>query len=118
MILPTNATNVGLATPSGVSTPAAGYVIYFFNTLDANRLYYKDEYGQIFSAESSDAADCCACVVMTKIISDVGCALNKGLMTPAEYSTFITSPIQVQAVESIDSVTGARTCTVSLNPAP
>lgn len=117
MILPTNATNVGLATPSGVSTPAPGNVTYFFNTLDVNKLYYKDEYGQIFLADSSDSADCCACTAMTKIISDVGCALNKGLMTAAEYTTFISTPIQIQAVESVDSVTGARTCTVSLNPA-
>lgn len=117
MPINTNATNIVLSAPAAVATPPSGQVTYFFNTDDANRLYYKDSSGNVW-LYSDPEGPCCACEAMHKIIEGAVCAFKKGLMTAAEYQTFVTSSISVTATETYDPVTGTRTCTVSLNPTP
>jgi hypothetical protein len=114
-----NATNIDLLAPSAVTTPTVvGEVTYFFNVNDENRLYYKDSSGDVFLYTDPESGEtCCACDVIKNITDAAACALKKGLMTAAEYQTFVTSSVSVTATESYDPVTGTRTCTVSLNPA-
>jgi hypothetical protein len=114
-----NATNINLLTPSAVTTPSVvGEVTYFFNVNDNNRLYYKDSDGNVFLyTDPQTGESCCACDIIKNMTDAAACALKKGLMTAAEYQTFITSSVTVTSTDSVDPVTGAHTCTVSLNPA-
>lgn len=97
MALPsTNTNSITVSAPGSIATPALGYVTYFFNTSDGNKLYYKDDAGAIHLAEFSDVAiDSCVCKILCGTASTWNKALLAGTITTAEYTTLLTSGFQV-----------------------
>jgi len=106
MALPTTNTNtISISTAAAVATPLAGYVTYFFDSNDGNRLYYKDSSGAVTLATQGDIADCCACKILTNFSTSWNRALLTGVITAAEYATILTAGATV--------VTPSGTWTVS-----
>ena len=106
MALPTTNTNtITISTAAAVVAPSAGYVTYFFDSNDGNRLYYKDSAGVVTLATQGDIADCCSCKILTNFSSSWNRALLTGVITPAEYATILTAGVTV--------VTPSGTWTVS-----
>jgi len=106
MALPTTNTNtISISTAAAVGTPIAGYVTYFFNSNDGNRLYYKDSSDVVFLASQSDIADCCSCKILTNFSTSWNRALLTGVIDATEYATILTAGATV--------VTPSGTWTVS-----
>lgn len=98
MALPTTNTNtITISTAAAIATtlPAAGYVTYFFDSNDGNRLYYIDSTGIVTLATQGDIADCCSCKILTNFSTSWNRALLTGVITPAEYATILTAGVTV-----------------------
>ena len=106
MVLPSTNTNNILVTASGsISTPAAGYVTYFFNTADGNKLYYKSDDGTIHLSEGVvDGMSDCVCKLLCGTASTWNKALIAGILTPAEYTTLLTGGFQVSVAGTVYSI--------------
>lgn len=97
MSLPINNTNnVSVSAPGSVATPASGEVTYFFNTSDGNKLYYKDDAGNVHLAEfTPDGMDACVCKILCGTASAWNKALLSEIITPEQYTTMLTSGFMV-----------------------
>jgi hypothetical protein len=97
MALPaTNTNNILLAAPGSIPSPAVGYVTYFFNTSDGNKLYYKNSDGSIVEADATDAPiDACVCSILCDTVGTWNKGLLAGIFSPATYLTQLTSGLQV-----------------------
>jgi hypothetical protein len=106
MSLPsTNTNNITVSAPGSIPTPAAGYVTYFFNTADANRLYYKDDAGNVYLAdEDVPGMESCVCNILCGTAATWNKALLAGVVTPTEYGTLLTNGFQVSTPQGVYSI--------------
>lgn len=113
MALPTVNTNgILITTGASVPLPAAGYVTYFFNSADSNKLYYKADDGTVLQASlDSVACDPCLCETVSKTMCAWNNALQNATITPVEYLTLINANITFTCVT--DGVTSSITITTT-----
>ena len=101
------------------SLPAAGLVKLFINTDKNNILYYVDSNGNfaVYNANDTSALEeCCSCIIAKQWMDRITCALVSGMIKATEFGTFINSGLTVISTESIDPVTGSKTCRVDVGP--
>lgn len=103
-----------------ISSPAAsmpsaptGTVVYFFNTSDMGKLYYITDSGTYYPA-SQGMQDMCACAIGETWIQKASCAMERGMITVAEYNSIINSGILVTS-SSTDDGAGNRSSTFSIS---
>lgn len=103
-----------------ISSPAAsmpsaptGTVVYFFNTSDMGKLYYITDSGTYYPA-SQGMQDMCACAIGETWIQKASCAMERGMITVAEYNSIINSGILVTS-SSTDDGAGNRTSTFAVS---
>lgn len=102
-----------------LALPSAGLVKMFINTDKNNILYYVNSDGEFFVYNANDPSaleECCSCIIAKQWMDRITCALNSGMITATEFGTFINSGLTVVSTETIDSVTGAKTCRVDIGP--
>lgn len=106
MSLPsTNTNGITISTPGAIPTPPTGYVTYFFNSSDGNRLYYKDAAGiSYLASESPDGIDTCVCCILKDTARTWNMALLAGTITPVEYATILTAGFQVSVAGTVYSI--------------
>lgn len=103
--------NVQYLAPSQVPTPSTGDVIYFFDTTNENKLSYKDDLGNVYVyvyQSGNLTAENALIDITGKYISDLTCALKKGIITSDEFLTI------KQSGWTITSTTGGYTTTVTI----
>lgn len=98
-----------------------GEVTLFINTENNNILSYITDTGEVRiynygAAGQADLEECCSCIIAKQWMDSVTCALNSGILTATEFGTIINAGLTVTSTEVIDSVTGAKTCTVNVGP--
>lgn len=106
MSLPsTNTNGITVSSPGAIATPPTGYVTFFFNTSDGNRLYYKSDDGTVHLAnESPDGIDSCVCCILKDTARTWNMALLAGTITPGEYATILTAGFQVSVAGTVYSI--------------
>lgn len=106
MNLPTTNTNgIAVSAPSSISTPAAGYVTYFFDSTNSNMLSYKDDAGNVVVADQGpDDMDACVCNLLSEFTCTLKDALLSDTMTPTEYSAALAAGFQVTTPSGTYSV--------------
>lgn len=113
MALPTVNTNgILITTGASVPIPAAGYVTYFFNSADSNKLYYRASDGTVLQA-SLDVVSCdpCLCEMVSKTMCAWNAALLDGILTNVTYLTLINARVTFTCVT--DGVTNSITITTT-----
>lgn len=103
--------NVQYLAPSEVPTPGTGEVTYFFDTTNENKLSYKDDLGNVYvyvSPTGNTTAESALIEITGKYISDLTCALRKGIITADEFLTIKESGW------TITSTSGGNTTTVTI----
>lgn len=106
-----------IAAGSAMQPAPAGQVVLFINTENNNILSYIDSAGviKIYNAgDTSELEDCCSCVIAKQWIDRVTCALQSGQLDATEFGVIMAQGLSVVATETIDSVTGAKTCRVDI----
>ncbi len=98
--------------PANVPTPSDGDVTPFFNADANNQLYYKRDDDSIYPAVGT-AEDCC-CEITKSIMKGVTCALESGMISMTDFSSFIAGGMVVSG-ESTDDGAGNKTCTVTIS---
>lgn len=108
--------DIQVAAGSSLPNPAAGYRTIFINTENNNLLSYKFPDGTITVVTDADGIDeeCCACEISKTQANAIACALQSGIITSAEYQAILNTGLVVDATETIDPVTGAKSCSVSI----
>lgn len=105
--------NVQYLSPSEVATPSTGTVTYFFDTTNENKLSYKDDLGNVYVYTTPTGANVtteAALIEITgKYISDLTCALRKGIITTEEFLSIKSSGW------TITSTSGDVTTTVTIS---
>lgn len=94
-----------------------GQVTLFINTENNNILSYIDEDGVIKiynSGNPSELEQCCSCEIAKMWTKAITCALQSGMITATEFGTLTSSGLTVTSTETIDPVTGVKTCTVNV----
>jgi hypothetical protein len=100
-----NTNNIPVSAPGSVATPAAGESTYFFNTADQNKMYYKDDAGNIHIAdEVPEGIPDCVCCILKDTTKTWNNALLAGIVTPAEYGTLLTNGFQVSVAGTVYSI--------------
>lgn len=105
--------NVQYLAPSSVPTPSTGEVTYFFDTTNDNKLSYKDDTGAVYVYVSptgaSPTTEAALIEITGKYVSDITCALRKGIITTEEF-------LQIKETGFvITSTSGDVTTTVTVN---
>lgn len=110
MALPsTNTNGIQILAPGSVPAPAVGYVTYFFNSSDGNKLYYKSSDNSItLASEFPSGFPDCACTILCGFSSTWNKALLSGTITPVEYSGLLTAGVQVNVAGTIYSVSNIQ----------
>lgn len=107
--------NVQYLAPSEVPTPGTGEVTYFFDTTNENKLSYKDDLGNVYvyvSTSGNTTAESALIDITGKYISDLTCALRKGIITADEF-------MSIKATGwTITSTSGGVTTTVTIGDIP
>jgi len=103
------ATNIQYLAPGDVATPASGEVTYFFNTANNNILSYKDDTGTVYVFTGSpESIQTLLIGVANTYVSDISCALKRGAITAAEFTTIMAAGF------TISSGDGTTTYTVTV----
>lgn len=103
-----------ISSPAASMPPApTGTVVYFFNTSDMGKLYYITDSGTYYPA-SQGMQDMCACAIGETWIQKASCAMERGMITVAEYNSIINSGILVTS-SSTDDGAGNRSSTFSIS---
>ena len=108
-----------IAAGSSMQPAPAGQVVLFIDTENNNILSYIDSAGtiKIYNAgDSSELEECCSCVIAKQWIDRVTCALQSGMLDATEFGTLISQGLIVEATETVDPATGAKTCKVEVGP--
>ncbi len=101
------------STPANVPTPATGTVIYFFNISDEGKLYWMNDQ-RLYYPASQGMQDMCACAIGETWMQKASCAMERGMITVAEYNSIINSGILVTS-SSTDDGAGNRSSTFSIS---
>lgn len=115
--------NIPISLRANVATPPTGTVNLFLDSANANSLTYKDEAGLFFVIGSGTQSatvfgDCeCACELAKEIIEAANCALEKGTITAAEYTTLVNG-VNITSTSTPNQQTGACTSTVTSTIVP
>jgi len=107
--------NVQYLAPSEVPTPGTGEVTYFFDTTNENKLSYKDDLGNVYvyvSPSGNTTAESALIDITGKYISDLTCALRKGIITADEFMSINATGW------TITSTSGGVTTTVTIGDIP
>lgn len=107
MSQPTTNTNGILVTTAGsVATPAAGYVTYYFNSDDSDKLYYKKDDGTSAIATSTSlVCDPCLCETAAKTMCTWDQALLDGTLTATTYLELMTAGVTFTCSNGVDTQT-------------
>ena len=100
------------STPANVPTPATGTVVYFFNISDGGKLYWMNDQ-RLYYPASKGMQDMCACAIGETWIQKASCAMERGMITVAEYNSIINSGILVTSSVTDDG-NGNRSSTFSI----
>jgi uncharacterized protein YjdB len=106
--------NIIVGTPASIATPAAGYVTLFLDSTNNNILSYKDESGNVYiysNGNAGDVQDDCCCDIAKDLSSKLACAVKDGVVTMADYSSFMASGISVVG-STTDDGAGNKTCSI------
>ena len=111
MAQPVLNTNGILVTTAGtIATPAAGYVTYFFNTADNNRLYYKADSGEALLA-SNISCDPCLCELTAKTMCSWNEGLLNGTLTAVQYTALINLNVTFTCSDGTNTLSETITTT-------
>lgn len=106
--------NIIIATPASIATPPPGYRTLFFNALDNNILYYKDDQGNIAPYTGNISEEDCCCGIAKELMDKIGCALSQGVITATDFMNIINGGISING-SSTDDGNGNKTCEMNIS---
>jgi uncharacterized protein YjdB len=97
---------------SSIATPPSGFATLFINTDKSNLLYVKLSDGtfQPYTGGSTQ----CGCEIASNWSEQLLCALNKGMITAAQYQSLIAQGLAVHTSSVTDPDTGDVSTTVTV----
>lgn len=99
--------------PSSIPTPSAGNVTPFFDTTyNPARYSYKDSSGVVHPF--TDVPDDVCHDIAKEMITDISCAVGKGIIPLADFTKFVQSGVKV-ACDATDDGAGNTTSSVTIS---
>lgn len=108
--------DVQIVAGSTLTPPAAGYKTLFINTEDGNILSWMDSAGTItrFTDNDNDTTEC-ACEIAKISAQAWSCALEKGIITSAEYAALVLQGMNI-SVTATDDGAGNTSTVINIGP--